>query len=189
MLSTSRARKSPRLPARAGNGPRTRYQVQLDVDPRRRDSSSTYVMMDGVGYLLGANARLLRRSMVAGLAKHDIPHGHWAVLLALWAGDGVTQKVLSRRIAIEEPTLARAVTQMEGQGLVRRTRGEADGRQVLVHLTAAGAKFRDVLIPIALEEQRLAVSGLQPKERKTLIMLLRKMLETNRSRFYGTESS
>ena len=49
--------------------------------------------------------------------------GQFAVLLELWAGDGLTQKELVERLDVEQATMANTLARMVRDGLVER-RGE-----------------------------------------------------------------
>lgn len=161
------------------------FQVLLE---RRAGSAGekvdgkTFVIQESIGYLLSTNARLLQREMTACLAEHGVAHAHWSIMLVLWAGDGLTQKELSRRVAIEEPTLARSLAGMERKDLVRRKRDSVDGRQMLVFLTKRSAALRDVLVPLAFSVQEQTISVLTETERTILVVLLQKALAGNRRR-------
>lgn len=157
-----------------------RFVVALESVFEGRDDETQFVIQDSIGYLLAVNARLLQRVMTTRMAEKGVMHAHWSIMLALWAGDGISQKELSARVAIEGPTLTRALERMEAEGLVRRKRDRADGRQVMVFLTSRAKNFRDKLLPIAVEEQELATSALTGVERQLLVMLLRKMLNSQR---------
>jgi DNA-binding MarR family transcriptional regulator len=155
------------------------FVVALESAREDRDERH-FVIHDSIGYLLAVNARMLQRVMTARMAAMGVMHSHWSIMLALWAGDGITQKELSARVAIEGPTLTRALERMEKEGLVRRKRDRADARQMIVFLTSRSRHFRDKLLPIAVEEQERATSALTTLERHLLVMLLRKMLISQR---------
>ncbi len=157
-----------------------RFSVALESAGEGRDGETPFVIHDSIGYLLAVNARLLQRVMTARMAEMGVMHAHWSIMLALWAGDGITQKELGARVAIEGPTLTRALERMQAQGLVRRKRDRGDARQVMVFLTSRARDLRDKLLPIAVEEQELATSALTNVERQLLVMLLRKMLTSQR---------
>jgi DNA-binding MarR family transcriptional regulator len=158
------------------------FIVSLDGVGQGPGTSTTFVIHDSIGYLLAVNARLLQRVMTARMAANGVMHAHWSIMLALWAGDGISQKELSRRVAIEGPTLTRALERMESEGLVRRKRDRGDARQVVVSLTPKSRDYRDKLLPIAVEEQDRATSALTEPERQILVMLLRKLLLSQRQK-------
>jgi DNA-binding MarR family transcriptional regulator len=164
-----------------GRGERDRgFLVALESAPEDDGGKTPFVIHDSVGYLLAVNARLLQRVMTARLAAKGVMHAHWSIMLALWAGDGITQKELSARVAIEGPTLTRALERMEAEGMVRRKRDRGDARQVMVFLTPRSRELREKLLPIAVEEQERATAALTIVERQLLVMLLRKMLNSQR---------
>ena len=156
------------------------FSVALESAHGAEDAEASFVIQDSIGYLLAVNARLLQRVMTNRMAEKGVMHAHWSIMLALWAGDEISQKELSARVAIEGPTLTRALERMEAEGLVRRKRDRADARQVMVSLTARSRDFRDKLLPIAVEEQERATSAMTIVERQLLVMLLRKMLHSQR---------
>ena len=70
-------------------------------------------------------------------ARGPLHRGMASVLATL--GDGPqTISGLAEREGVAQPTLTRMVERLEAEGLVRRRRGEQDGRVVLVDLTPRG---------------------------------------------------
>src|SRR6188768_2368844 len=99
------------MEGRRGSGNRG-FMVALESAPADHEDKTHFVIHDSIGYLLAVNARMLQRVMTARLAATGVMHAHWSIMLALWAGDGITQKQLSARVAIEGPTLTRALERM-----------------------------------------------------------------------------
>ena len=94
----------------------------------------------------------------------------------LWDEDGLSQRELSRRIHIEEPTTARTLDRMERDGLVRRVRNARDRRQFNIFLTERGIQLRDELIPYALEVNARATHGLSEQDKAKINSLLAYMI-------------
>ncbi|MDE2907416.1 MAG: MarR family transcriptional regulator, partial [Acidobacteriota bacterium] len=86
--------------------------------------------------------------------------------------ESLTQKELSRRQQIEEPTAARTLQRMERDGLIRRVEDQQDGRRRRVMLTERGRELCGELVPAALEVNALATHGLSEDEKKRLLSLL-----------------
>lgn len=82
------------------------------------------------------------------LVRLGLTYPQYLVLLALWERDGETVSAIGERLCLDSGTLTPLLLRLEEQRLVRRRRGAVDGRQVLVHLTAAGR---------ALERKAVAV--------------------------------
>lgn len=129
-----------------------------------------------IGYLLTHAQKLLHRGLGEGLQKHGVTVAQWTVLVTLWETDGLTQKQLSERVAVETPTLSRTIDRMERDGLVSRERSAADRRQVHVRLTEYGAGLWRDLVPEAGANQERALRGISADEEELLRGLLKRVI-------------
>lgn len=143
------------------------------VDSTVRDSGATYPPDQSVGYLVRETHRAFLRVLGARVSRHGVSIGMWYFLRALWEEDGLTQRELSRRVRMMEPTTATALAGMERGGLISRRRNSRDRRKVHIYLTARGRRLRNVLLPYAMEVNEIALAGIAPKE----IPLLREQLK------------
>ena len=125
-----------------------------------------------VGYLVRETHRAFLRALGARVSRHCVSIGMWYFLRALWEEDGLTQRELSRRVRMMEPTTATALESMERRGLISRTRNAEDRRKVNIRLTEEGRRLREVLLPYAIEVNQVALAGISPKQ----IPLLREQL-------------
>jgi MarR family transcriptional regulator, organic hydroperoxide resistance regulator len=66
----------------------------------------------------------------------------------LWIEDGLSQRELSVRVGMMEPTTVIALRGMEKAGLIRRVRSDHDKRKTHVWLTPKGRKLQGQLIPV-----------------------------------------
>ncbi len=108
--------------------------------PRRRLARSGIRAADfppdqSVGYLVRETHRAFLRALGARVSRHGVSIGMWYFLRALWEEDGLTQRELSRRVRMMEPTTATALESMERRGLISRTRNSQDRRKVNIRLT------------------------------------------------------
>jgi DNA-binding MarR family transcriptional regulator len=99
----------------------------------------------------------------------------WRVLAALRDRDNQRVSELSDHTSIEISTLSRVLDGMQKQGLIARRRADDDGRVVTLHVTPAGRRLTDRIIPIAERYERIAIAGLSPSETATLKRLLRRL--------------
>src|SRR5438552_16797545 len=90
--------------------------------------SRTFVIEDSLGYLVNRTARLMADELAERIRPAGVAIGQWAVLLFLWARDGMTQAELSRVVAIEPPTMVRTIDRMARDGLVTRAPYAEGGR-------------------------------------------------------------
>jgi DNA-binding MarR family transcriptional regulator len=143
----------------------------------RAEPKHEFVIDQSLGYLMNRAARLMAGRLAERLRPTGVGVGQWAVLLFLWADDGVTQAELSRRVAIEPPTMVRTIDRMVRDGLVTREPDPADGRLMRIHLTKRGSTLRDRLLPMAAEVNEETLRRLSPREAATLQRLLRKLAD------------
>jgi DNA-binding MarR family transcriptional regulator len=131
---------------------------------------------DRMAHLIRDTERAFRRALQLRLAAHGVPFGHWAFLRILWEADGLTQKELSQRAGVMEPTTFTAMKAMEAQGYISRNQIPTNKKNMYVHLTDAGRALKKKLVPLAEETNKISVEGLAPKDiataRKVLLAML-----------------
>ena len=137
--------------------------------------SRTYVIEDSLGYLVNRMARLMAHELAERIRPAGVAIGQWAVLLPLWARDGMTQAELSRGVAIEPPTVVRTIDRMVRDGLVTRAPDPDDGRLSRIYLTERARSLRDELVPLAAAVNGEILNGLTANEARTLRRLLAKL--------------
>jgi len=101
------------------------------------------------GYLVRDAHRAFQHLLAQRIAPFGIMRGHWYFLRVLWIEDGLSQRELSARAGMMEPTTGIALRSMEKAGLVRRVRSRDDKRRAHVWLTPKGHRLRSVLLPVA----------------------------------------
>lgn len=131
---------------------------------------------DRMAHLVRDAERAFRRALQLRLAAHGVPFGQWAFLRILWEADGLTQKELSQRAGVMEPTTFTAMRVMETLGYITRVQIPTNKKNVYVHLTNAGRALKKKLVPLAEETNKISVEGLTPGEvavaRKVLLTML-----------------
>lgn len=109
------------------------------------------------------------------LEEHGVHAGQNFILERLWERDGQTPGEIAEAIGVEGPTVVRALQRMDAAGIVTRKKHPTDGRQVVIHLTAAGEKLRTHL-PRALKKvEDDAFAGFSKTERTQLLELLERV--------------
>jgi DNA-binding MarR family transcriptional regulator len=141
-------------------------------DPEARE----FLIDDSLGYLVNRAARQMANDLADELRPLGVGVGQWAVLMFLWARDGISQAELARLVAIEPPTMVRTLDRMVRDGIVSREPDPRDGRVTRIHLTARGRSLRDELVPRAMALNRAAEAALTADEATTLRRLLAKLI-------------
>jgi DNA-binding MarR family transcriptional regulator len=77
------------------------------------------------------------------LAALELTYPQYLVMLVLWEGDGITVSELGDRLFLDSATLTPLLKRLQAAGLVQRTRGTRDERQVIVTLTDEGRALRE----------------------------------------------
>ncbi|MEO7242496.1 MAG: MarR family transcriptional regulator, partial [Variovorax sp.] len=95
-----------------------------------------------MAHLIRDTERAFRRALQIRLAAYGVPFGHWSFLRILWETDGLTQKALSARAGVMEPTTFAAMKAMETQGYVVRRQLANNKKNMYVYLTAAGRALK-----------------------------------------------
>ena len=119
---------------------------------------------DRMAHLIRDTERAFRRALQLRLAAHGVPFGHWAFLRILWEADGLTQKELSQRAGVMEPTTFTAMKAMEAQGYITRSQIPTNKKNVYVYLTDTGRALKKKLVPLAEETNKISVAGLATKD-------------------------
>jgi MarR family transcriptional regulator, organic hydroperoxide resistance regulator len=109
---------------------------------------------DRLAHLVRDAGRAYTRALQIRLAQHDVPFGHWTFLRILWESDGLTQRELSERAGVMEPTTFAAMKTMESLGYIERRQLPDNKKNMYVHLTPAGRALKKKLIPLAEETTR-----------------------------------
>ena len=81
-------------------------------------------------------------------------------LRVLWEQDGITQRDLSVRLGLMEPTVHTALTKMLKAGLIRREHKDGNKKKNYIYLSETGRSLRAELEPLAVEVNEVASEGL-----------------------------
>jgi DNA-binding MarR family transcriptional regulator len=101
------------------------------------------------GYLVRDAHRAFQRLLEKRIAPHGVTRGQWYFLRVLWTEDGLSQRELSGRVGMMEPTTVIALRSMEKTGLIRRVRSRDDRRKTLVWLTPKAKRMRSSMLKLA----------------------------------------
>lgn len=132
---------------------------------------------DSIGYLARLIFRSFSRLREYQTREYGISSGQWTFLRQLWREDGISQRELSRRIAMRDATTAVSLRTLERAGLVRRDVNRSDRREILVHLTPRGRSLEKQLLPVTAEIQVLATRSLSDAEVDTLRLLMLRVID------------
>lgn len=141
------------MPQRSAKGSNAPHRDADDLPPRLSS-----------GYLVRDAHRAFQRLLERRIGAYGVTRGQWYFLRVLWITDGLSQRELSARVGMMEPTTVIALRSMERAGLVQRVRGEDDRRKVRVFLSAKAKRLRNELIGVARGITNEAEEGIAPRD-------------------------
>ena len=131
---------------------------------------------DRLAHLVKDATRSLVRALQMRLVEHGVSFGHWTFLRILWEHDGITQRELSGKAGVMEPTTFAALKAMEQMGYVTRRRMPENRKNMYVFLTMKGRSLKEKLVPLAEDVNRVAVAGISnadiARSREILIAII-----------------
>src|SRR6202167_541657 len=139
------------MPRHSSKASRARRRRDVELPPRLSS-----------GYLVRDAHRAFQRLLERRIAPHGVTRGQWYFLRVLWISDGLSQRELSARVGMMEPTTVIALRSMERAALVRRVRSAVDRRKVEVLLTAKAKRLRNELLTVARTITAQAEEGVAP---------------------------
>jgi DNA-binding MarR family transcriptional regulator len=123
-----------------------------------------FPLAGSVGFLVRDANRAFQRLLERRIAPHGVTRGQWYFLRVLWDEDGLSQRELSARVGMMEPTTVIALRSMERAGLIRRTRSADDKRITHVTLTPKGKRLRNPMLRLAREIVDQGAAGIGREE-------------------------
>ena len=132
---------------------------------------------DRLAHLVRDAGRAYTRALQIRLAQHDVPFGHWTFLRILWESDGLTQRELSERAGVMEPTTFAAMKTMESLGYIERRQLPDNKKNMYVHLTPAGRALKKKLIPLAEETNQVSTQVISAADVQTTRRVLLAILQ------------
>lgn len=131
---------------------------------------------DRLAHLVKDAMRGLQRALQMRHSRHSVSFGHWTFQRILWETDGITQRELSERAGLQEPTTYAALKTMEKLGYVTREQRPDSRKKVYVCLTPKGRALKAALVPLAEEVNKVAVAGITAEDiattRRTLLIMI-----------------
>jgi DNA-binding MarR family transcriptional regulator len=129
-----------------------------------------------IGTLMRLTLAGLRDKLKKLLAAQGVPWSVWPFVRALWDEDQLSQRELTQRVGLRQPTTVSAVRTAVRLGLVRLRRDDKDRRKVFICLTDKGKRLKDKLLPdVIVLNERIALKDFSDKEAAELKRLLLKM--------------
>ena len=97
-------------------------------------------------------SRLLTQAYHPLLSEQGLTYPQYLVLMVLWEKDGQPVNDIAKRLYLETNTVTPLLQRMEKEGVITRTKGKQDARQMIVSLTQKGKGLQESLtnVPYAV---------------------------------------
>ncbi|MDZ3823139.1 MAG: MarR family winged helix-turn-helix transcriptional regulator [Pseudoxanthomonas sp.] len=99
----------------------------------------------------------------------------WRVLAVLGREPGLSAREVALRTAMDKVAVSRAVARLIAAGRIDRGTDRGDRRRSVLHLSGAGKRIYDQVVPLALDFERRLLERLDAGERADLDRLLARL--------------
>ena len=93
-------------------------------------------------------SRLLTQAYHPLLSEQGLTYPQYLVLLVLWEKDAQPVNDIAKRLLLETNTVTPLLKRMEAEGIVTRSKGKEDARQMIVKLTKKGRELQKTLTDV-----------------------------------------
>lgn len=136
---------------------------------------------NGLGYLVNSVRNALYAALEQDLARLNLTAAQLVVVVAIARDRLQTIGELGAYAGIDMGAMSRLINRLEEKGIVRRVRGDADKRAVLVELTPSGRRLYPQIEVILVDINSRFLHGFSPQESAQLQKMLERLL-TNANR-------
>jgi len=148
-----------------------------------------YQIGESLGYLLKRTVTMLNTAIDEELARYDLTHQQFAILMMLTQHNCSTAADLARETCGDTGAITRMLDRLEAKGIVRRVRSTQDRRVVDIELTDAGKLFAKKMPIIAINVLNRHLNGFDKQELETLKGFLRRLLHTGNFPVLGSAAT
>ncbi|MBQ4022104.1 MAG: MarR family transcriptional regulator [Bacteroidales bacterium] len=93
-------------------------------------------------------SRLITQAYHPLLSQYGLTYPQYLVLMVLWEKDSQPVNDIAKRLMLETNTVTPLLKRMEAEGILTRTQGKKDARQMIVSLTRKGQELQEKLTDV-----------------------------------------
>jgi len=124
-------------------------------------------------------SRLLSQAYHPLLSAHGLTYPQYLVLLVLWEHDAQPVNDIAKRLLLETNTVTPLLQRMEKEGLLVRSKGTRDARQIIVSLTKKGKELQRKLADVPhTVGQAVMCDSVTPETAPALFVTLDDIIKT-----------
>lgn len=138
------------------------------------ESDDALKLENQLSFSLYACSKELIRAYKPLLSTLNLTYTQYLAMTVLWEFGQTNSKIMGRLLYLDSGTLTPVLKALEQKGYLRRTRGQLDGRHLIVTITDEGYRLKEKASQIPVDAAQLM--GLSQEERAQLSALLAKLL-------------
>ena len=138
------------------------------------EAEDTLKLENQLSFSLYACSKELIRAYKPLLESLNLTYTQYLAMTVLWEFGQTNSKVMGRLLYLDSGTLTLVLKALEQKGYLRRTRGQLDGRHLIVTMTDEGYRLKEKAAHIPADAA--AMMGLSDAESAQLAALLNKLL-------------
>ena len=138
------------------------------------EAEDTLKLENQLSFSLYACSKELIRAYKPLLESLNLTYTQYLAMTVLWEFGQTNSKVMGRLLYLDSGTLTPVLIALEQKGYLRRTRGQLDGRHLIVTMTDEGYRLKEKAAHIPADAA--AMMGLSDAESAQLAALLNKLL-------------
>lgn len=130
-----------------------------------------------IAFITNTVSKKIAEAFEKKLTDYKITRTQWIALYFINKNKMITQRELSDKLSLKEPTVARLLDKMEYWGWLVRISSEQDKRKKLLRLTQQGKKIEAEISIVAEQFRDDLVKGISNKDLAIYDSVLNRMLE------------
>ncbi|MFN8171555.1 MAG: MarR family transcriptional regulator [Candidatus Nanopelagicales bacterium] len=158
-------------------GPHTLAETENAVESRLAGMELDFEAMAVASNLFRAANAVRNHLERTVLQPHDLTWTAFVVLWVVWIWESVETRIVADEVGVSKATLSGVLATLEGRGLLTRARSAADGRLVIVELTAPGRRLMKRLFPQFNQQEQIVVSAIDKDQLPAAADLLRRLTQ------------
>ena len=140
-------------------------------------AKDAFLLDNQLCFRLYTASRLLTQAYHPLLSVYGLTYPQYLVLLVLWEKDAQPVNAIAKRLYLETNTVTPLLQRMEKEGIIARTKGKEDARQMIVRLTPKGKRLQELLCDVpATVGGAVLCEGVTPKTVPDLFRMLDSMI-------------
>lgn len=139
--------------------------------------AESYTPDESVGYLMRRILVFLAHEIERELEPSGLTNAQWVPIFKLANGCGTTAAELARECELDAGAMTRLLDRLEGKGLCRRVRSNADRRVIHLEMTDEGREAAKVVPQVLSSVQNALLAGFTAEEWQALRGYLRRVLD------------